>query len=89
MKAGLTIKFAPAKIAILAVSGSRTVPAPSIISPFEYFSAKAAITLSAPGTVNVSSIPVQPPARQASEILIASSALLALTTATRPQSVSF
>ena len=59
---------APARIAMRAVSGSSTVPAPIRISPEEYCLASASITAVAPGTVKVISIAAAPPRAQASAI---------------------
>ena len=79
------MNLAPASIAPLQVSGSNTEPAPITTSLFEaYFSTKASIIERAPGTVYVNSIAHTPPAIQASAILIASSLLFPLTTATTP-----
>ena len=79
---------APAKIATLAVSESNTEPAPTINLSAGIAFFKALITLSAPGTVNVTSIPFTPPSVQALPMLIASSSDLARTTATTPHSAS-
>src|ERR1700722_3119313 len=79
---------APERIAMRAVSGSRTVPAPSRISP-EQFLARCSITPLAPGTVKVISSAATPPSAQASATRVAWSALSALITATNPDATIF
>ena len=90
LKLGLTTYFAPAKITILAVSGSNTVPAPIITSGFDlYFSDSSFIISTAPGTVIVISIKLIPPFTILSIIFSPCSLLSARTTATTFSSFNF
>jgi hypothetical protein len=84
----MTTYCAPARMAILAVSGSRTVPAPSRIPPDWYRFARSSITAAAPGTVNVTSKAATPPSAQASAMRAATVELSARTMATSPESTT-
>src|ERR1041385_6698886 len=84
--AGVTRNWAPASMQARAVSGSRTVPAPSVIlSPNSLATFSSAC--SAPGTVIVISAARMPPRYRASIARIALSALLVRTTGTTPISM--
>ena len=86
---GETIYSAPARIAILAVAASKTVPAPTVNFSAGNVSFNAFITSVAPGTVYVTSIAETPPSIHALDILTASFIFSALTTATIPVSINF
>src|SRR5438067_4803946 len=85
LRAGLTMKRAPASMQARAVSASRTVPAPRSTSDPNR-RATCSMTPMAPGTVIVISRTGTPPSRIASTTLIASSADCARTTGTSPTS---
>ena len=86
-KWGDTIYWAPLRMAIRAVAGSSTVPAPMVTSVPSYFFTIWEISWSALGTVKHSSTVVTPPATQASVILAACSTDSARITATIPTSL--
>jgi len=77
-----------ARMAMRAVSGSSTVPAPTKIWPENFF-ARCSITPVAPGTVKVISMAATPPRAQASAMPAAWSGLSARITQTRPEATIF
>src|SRR5262245_54384777 len=83
---GVTKNSAPASMQMRALSGSRTVPAPSSnLSP--NWSATFSRAFTAPGTVIVISAARIPPSYKAPTTLTAASAVEQRTTGTRPASV--
>ncbi len=82
---GLTTNFAPAIIAMRAVSASSTLPTPMMaLSP--NLALACAMVSNAPGEVIVISSALTPPSLSATVVSINSSALLTLITATTPVS---
>ncbi len=87
-KTGETIKSAPARIANRAVSGSRTVPIPTMASLPNSFFTFGKYSM-AEGTVIVTSKAITPPSFKAFVTGIRSSGESVLITATIPQSIIF